>query len=139
MEVAQLLLPMKFGCMMTCMQVHYSQLHVSCNSVCFSPPKQCICSILDTIAMTNHEYGQPCIHAELDQSDHAVLRLLLKHPSLCHLTLLPSQTYMHHTGPTASSMPPVLHATPCYPKLQHWIITWNATIFYWCSIAVHHA
>ena len=109
---------MKFGCMMTHTQVHYCQLHESHSNGYYSPPKQCLCSILATIAMTNHEYGQQCILAELDQSDHAVLRLLLQHPSLCHLSLLHSQTYAHHRGPTASSMPPVLHATPCYPKLQ---------------------
>ena len=68
--------------------------------------------------MTNHEYGQLCMQSELDQSDNAVLRLLLQHPSLCHLSLLHSRTYVHHRGPTAFSIPPVLHSTPCYPKLQ---------------------
>ena len=62
---------MKFGCMMTHMQVHYRQLHESHNSGYYSPPKQCLCGILTTIAMTNPEYGQLCMHAELD---HAVLR-----------------------------------------------------------------
>ena len=62
--------------MMTHTEVHYHQLQESHSSSPNSPPKQCICSILTTIAVTNHEYGQPCMQSELDQSDHAVLRLL---------------------------------------------------------------
>ena len=114
---------MTFGCMMTHMQVHYRQLHESHNSGCFSPPKQCICNILTTIAMTNHEYGQLCMQSELDQSDHAVLRLLPHHLLLRHLSMLHSLTYVHHRGPTASSMLPVPHTTTCYPKLQHCNLT----------------
>ena len=68
--------------------------------------------------MTNHEHGQLCMQSELDQSDHAVLRPLPQHLLLYHLLLLHSRTYMHHRGPTASSMPPMLHAIPCYPQLQ---------------------
>ena len=89
--------------------------------------------------MTNHKHSQSCMQSELDQSDHAVLRLLPHHPLLCSLSMLHSRTYVHHRGPTASSMPPMLHATPCYPQLQSCNITSRATTFNWCNIVPHHA
>ena len=109
---------MKFGCMMTHTQVHYRQLPESHSSGSYPPPKQCICNKLTTIVMTNLEYGQPCMQCELDQSDHAVLRLLPQHHLLCNPPLLPSRTYVHYRSPTAPSMPPMLHTASYCLQLQ---------------------
>ena len=102
------------------------KLHESHSSGPYSPPKQCICSILTTIAVTKHEYGQLCMQSELDQNDYAVLRLLPHHPLLCSQLPIDATQSNIRAPQRPHSLQHATHAT-CDPMLtpiailQHYI------------------
>ena len=105
---------------------HASALTASCMNLTIAAitlsPRQCLCTLLSTMAMTHHEHDQLCMQAELDQSDHAVLWLLPLHLSLCYPSLqhrqtlrAPQRPYSHRHTISATCKPML----PQTATLQH--------------------